>query len=79
MRMGQCFYEYMEEGNQCLQPSTAPVMRKVDCCCTVGQGWGEPCEVCPVKDSEEFEELCKDVDDIVGPHTQTSECLSSNF
>ena len=70
--MGQCFFDYQEEGNQCLNPSVAPVMRKADCCCTVGKAWGDPCEECPVAESDEMVELCKDVDGTRQPHGETS-------
>lgn len=31
-----------------------------DCCCSMGEAWGESCELCPVRYTPEYQELCLD-------------------
>merc|ERR1712142_743205 len=33
---------------------------KSECCCTIGRGWGDPCETCPEKNTTEYFQLCPD-------------------
>lgn len=44
VRVGYCFEKFGEDG--CTSPK-ARQMRKSVCCCTMGAGWGDPCELCP--------------------------------
>lgn len=47
-RIGFCFEKFDENG--CTTPKTRQ-MRKSVCCCTMGAGWGDPCELCPQKNT----------------------------
>lgn len=51
VRVGYCFEKFDEEG--CTKPNGRE-MRKAMCCCTVGAGWGDPCELCPQKNTCEY-------------------------
>ncbi|XP_015767198.1 PREDICTED: fibrillin-3-like [Acropora digitifera] len=57
--------------------------KRVECCCSVvGGGWGNPCQECPLENTDEFKALCgnptkgfKSVDTITGPRIQDiNEC-----
>ncbi|XP_077971874.1 uncharacterized protein LOC120348526 isoform X2 [Styela clava] len=61
LRVGTCFHNFEGSTNECSNPTFGDVMRKPDCCCTVGQGWrhdSNPCEGCPVVGTAEFDKLC---------------------
>nr|XP_039274602.1 fibrillin-2-like isoform X1 [Styela clava] len=61
IRVGTCFWDFEESTNECSNPTFGAVMRKSDCCCTVGQGWrhdSNACEGCPVEGTAEFDKLC---------------------
>nr|XP_039266247.1 fibrillin-1-like [Styela clava] len=61
LRVGTCFHNFEESTNECSNPTFGAVMRKSDCCCTVGQGWRpdfNPCEGCPLVGTAEFDKLC---------------------
>lgn len=45
-------------GFRCEIGGRVPVTR-TDCCCTMGSGWGDKCEICPVRGSGEFNKLCQ--------------------
>ncbi|XP_035666436.1 fibrillin-2-like isoform X1 [Branchiostoma floridae] len=57
MRESYCFNKF--EASQCRTPR-AMNTTKMKCCCSMGAGWGDPCEVCPDKedDPEGFSVLC---------------------
>ena len=44
MRKGFCFDKFDENG--CTIPKARQMTKSV-CCCTMGAGWGDPCELCP--------------------------------
>ncbi len=51
MRKDQCFFSLLNSTVRpfrllCENPTSTRVTKK-QCCCTVGQGWGDPCEPCP--------------------------------
>lgn len=48
VRVGFCFDKFDENG--CTNPKGRE-MRKSVCCCTMGAGWGDPCELCPRKNT----------------------------
>ena len=48
VRVGFCFDKFDEDG--CTNPKGRE-MRKSVCCCTMGAGWGDPCELCPQKNT----------------------------
>eukprot|EP00063_Salmo_salar_P091555 XP_014066390.1 PREDICTED: latent-transforming growth factor beta-binding protein 2-like isoform X3 [Salmo salar] len=54
----ECYYN-LNDANFCdnvLSRNTT----KQECCCTVGSGWGDDCEIhpCPVPGREEYDQLC---------------------
>ena len=44
VRVGYCFGKFDEDG--CTSPKARQMTKSV-CCCTMGAGWGDPCELCP--------------------------------
>ncbi|XP_046861328.1 fibrillin-2-like isoform X2 [Xenia sp. Carnegie-2017] len=55
MRKGYCFNDYDDRG--CSNPRMILSTKQV-CCCTRGAGWGDPCDICPVEQTEAFSLLC---------------------
>ncbi|KAG8452013.1 hypothetical protein GDO86_003988, partial [Hymenochirus boettgeri] len=53
-----CYYNIV--GDNFCQNVLAANVSKQECCCTLGAGWGDNCEIfpCPVIDSEEFTDMC---------------------
>ncbi|XP_041121166.1 latent-transforming growth factor beta-binding protein 2-like isoform X1 [Polyodon spathula] len=54
----ECYYN-LDDANFCenvLSRNTT----KQECCCTVGSGWGDDCEIhpCPITGGDEYNELC---------------------
>lgn len=57
--MGYCFLQTI--GGRCTARTLdLKTVTKADCCCTMGAAWGPHCEICPSKDSENYNELCLD-------------------
>lgn len=57
--MGYCFLQTI--GGRCTaRTSDLKTVTKADCCCTMGAAWGPHCEICPTKDSDNYNELCLD-------------------
>lgn len=54
-RESVCFLSY--QYGRCAHPLFAAV-RKPVCCCSIGSAWGEDCQTCPSRSSEEYNELC---------------------
>ncbi|XP_062900141.1 latent-transforming growth factor beta-binding protein 2-like isoform X1 [Mobula hypostoma] len=56
----ECYYNLNDE-NFC-DNLLARNITKGGCCCTVGVGWGDNCEVhpCPLTNTEEYNEICPD-------------------
>ncbi|XP_063161438.1 latent-transforming growth factor beta-binding protein 1 isoform X2 [Candoia aspera] len=54
----ECYYN-LNDANFCDNVLTSNVTKQ-ECCCTLGAGWGDNCEIfpCPVLGSAEFMELC---------------------
>ncbi|CAI5770705.1 latent-transforming growth factor beta-binding protein 1 isoform X2 [Podarcis lilfordi] len=54
----ECYYN-LNDANFCDNVLTSNVTKQ-ECCCTLGAGWGDNCEIfpCPVLGSPEFTELC---------------------
>ncbi|XP_008123667.1 latent-transforming growth factor beta-binding protein 1 isoform X5 [Anolis carolinensis] len=54
----ECYYN-LNDANFCDNVLTSNVTKQ-ECCCTLGAGWGDNCEIfpCPVLGSAEFTELC---------------------
>lgn len=55
-RTSRC-YLHVDTSGRCDEPTTDYVT-KAACCCSVGQGWGPSCELCPPIDSIEYHQLC---------------------
>ncbi|XP_029926762.1 latent-transforming growth factor beta-binding protein 1 isoform X3 [Myripristis murdjan] len=53
-----CFYPLNDE-NLCENVLTSHITLQ-ECCCTLGAGWGDNCEVhpCPVNDTDQFNQIC---------------------
>ncbi|XP_018618781.2 fibrillin-1-like [Scleropages formosus] len=60
IRVNYCYTKF--ENGRCLAPKPHNTT-KGTCCCSAmpGQGWGDPCEICPTKDEEAFGLLCPGV------------------
>ncbi|XP_072848366.2 latent-transforming growth factor beta-binding protein 1 isoform X6 [Pogona vitticeps] len=54
----ECYYN-LNDANFCDNVLTSNVTKQ-ECCCTLGAGWGDNCEIfpCPVLESAEYTELC---------------------
>ncbi|XP_053314536.1 latent-transforming growth factor beta-binding protein 1 isoform X2 [Spea bombifrons] len=54
----ECYYN-LNDVNFCGNVLTVNVTKQ-ECCCTLGAGWGDNCEIfpCPVLDSDEYAEMC---------------------
>ncbi|TKS85130.1 Latent-transforming growth factor beta-binding protein 1 [Collichthys lucidus] len=54
----ECYYRLNDE-NLCESVLTSHVTLQ-DCCCTLGAGWGDNCEVhpCPVNATDQFNQMC---------------------
>ncbi|XP_066523108.1 latent-transforming growth factor beta-binding protein 2-like [Hoplias malabaricus] len=54
----ECYYN-LNDANLC-ENALSQNVTKQECCCTVGAGWGDNCEIhaCPVKGQEEYDWLC---------------------
>lgn len=58
-RVGYCFLQTI--GGRCTaRTSELRTVTKADCCCTMGAAWGPHCEICPSRDSDNYNELCLD-------------------
>ncbi|XP_022906889.2 fibrillin-2-like [Onthophagus taurus] len=55
MRKDLCYTEYSSW--RCSHPMSQNQTKKL-CCCSMGKGWGQPCEPCPPPDTLEFKNLC---------------------
>ncbi|XP_017775669.1 PREDICTED: fibrillin-2-like [Nicrophorus vespilloides] len=72
MRKDFCYMNY--ERWTCSLPMSQNQTKKI-CCCSMGEGWGSPCEPCPIPGTNEFNGLCgKSVPgQIINPMTNRSE------
>uniref|UniRef100_A0A8C7KWX8 Latent-transforming growth factor beta-binding protein 1 n=1 Tax=Oncorhynchus kisutch TaxID=8019 RepID=A0A8C7KWX8_ONCKI len=54
----ECYYNLNDE-NLCENVLTSSVTME-ECCCTLGAGWGDNCEVhpCPVQGTDQFSQMC---------------------
>ena len=55
VREEPCYNEY--RSRFCLSPRSRN-MTKQNCCCTMGQAWGNGCSRCPRQGTKSFKELC---------------------
>lgn len=64
LRRGKCYAKVMDSDRgdsaaMCVGILSLDISR-FQCCCTAGQGWGEPCMPCPEKNTTEYFQLCPD-------------------
>ncbi|XP_066553217.1 latent-transforming growth factor beta-binding protein 1 isoform X2 [Amia ocellicauda] len=54
----ECYYNLNDE-NLC-ENVLATNVTKEECCCTLGAGWGDNCEIypCPMLDTDQYSEMC---------------------
>ncbi|KAK7912579.1 hypothetical protein WMY93_012790 [Mugilogobius chulae] len=79
VRVNYCYTKF--ENSRCTAPK-AQNTSKAECCCTAmaGQGWGNPCELCPTKaDKESYLLLCPNEGYQQGPDhpVDIDECLNN--
>ncbi|KAJ8945200.1 hypothetical protein NQ318_013650 [Aromia moschata] len=55
-RTSRCFLHADDRGRCSMHISD--YVSKAACCCSVGQGWGPHCELCPTPDDLEYQQLC---------------------
>uniref|UniRef100_A0A671KMT1 Latent-transforming growth factor beta-binding protein 1 n=1 Tax=Sinocyclocheilus anshuiensis TaxID=1608454 RepID=A0A671KMT1_9TELE len=76
----ECYFNLNDE-NLC-DKVLASSMTKEECCCTLGAGWGDNCEVhpCPIPGTDQFSQMCPagrgfiPPGDPMIPTTNTDEC-----
>ncbi|XP_069772203.1 latent-transforming growth factor beta-binding protein 2-like [Narcine bancroftii] len=75
----ECYYN-VNADNFC-DNLLARNISKEGCCCTVGVGWGDNCEVhaCPVANSEEYNEICPDGKGFIPFHIGSFSFGSQNY
>lgn len=56
-RQSVCFTHLDPSDNRCAKPNGLS-LTKSTCCCSMNAGWGDPCELCPKKESKEFKYYC---------------------
>ncbi|XP_071501953.1 fibrillin-1-like [Diadema antillarum] len=57
MRRMFCFNDFI--GGLCTDPRVGNATRK-ECCCSLGAGWGDPCNLCPQPSDPDFLDICPD-------------------
>uniref|UniRef100_A0AAR2LSK7 Fibrillin 1 n=1 Tax=Pygocentrus nattereri TaxID=42514 RepID=A0AAR2LSK7_PYGNA len=66
MRVSYCYTKF--ENGRCLAPKPLNTTKGYCCCSAMpGQGWGDPCEICPSKTEEAFNALCYKTGQPYGP------------
>ncbi|XP_041837926.1 fibrillin-1 isoform X2 [Melanotaenia boesemani] len=79
LRVDYCYTKF--ENGVCLAPKSQNTTKQV-CCCTgmPGQGWGNPCDICPNKGDEAYKTLCPNAGYELGPdgdhNVDVDECLN---
>uniref|UniRef100_A0AAQ4R2Y4 Fibrillin-1 n=1 Tax=Gasterosteus aculeatus aculeatus TaxID=481459 RepID=A0AAQ4R2Y4_GASAC len=78
IRVNSCYTKF--ENGRCLAPKPQ-LTSKEECCCTgmPGQGWGDPCEICPTKGEDGYPLLCPNEGYQQGPDDRPKdidECLN---
>uniref|UniRef100_A0A8C0W6M1 Fibrillin-3 n=1 Tax=Castor canadensis TaxID=51338 RepID=A0A8C0W6M1_CASCN len=59
-RAGNCFLDTHDRGDSGISCSAevGVGVTRASCCCSLGQAWGNPCELCPVGNTTEYRTLC---------------------
>ncbi|CAL8243797.1 unnamed protein product [Lota lota] len=89
-RVSFCFTKF--ENRRCMAPKSLNTTKE-HCCCTsmLGQGWGDPCEICPSKDEEAYANLCPfsgyrrgdddnpiDIDECIHEQCENGQCINTD-
>uniref|UniRef100_A0A3Q4C0E7 Uncharacterized protein n=1 Tax=Mola mola TaxID=94237 RepID=A0A3Q4C0E7_MOLML len=90
IRVNYCYTKF--ESGRCQAPKPQNTTKEV-CCCTgvPGQGWGDPCEICPRKGEEAYPHLCrntgyeqvkddhpKDIDECLNDPCVNGQCINTD-
>ena len=61
--------------------SGAHEMKKASCCCTIGKAWGDDCELCPDRESQEHKKLCENfgLSKLLFRHKRMLHCLKQLY
>ncbi|KAM9409241.1 fibrillin-1 isoform 1-T1 [Pholidichthys leucotaenia] len=60
VRVNYCYTKFVN--GRCLAPKIQNTSKEACCCSAMpGQGWGDPCEICPNKDEDAHPQLCRNV------------------
>ncbi|XP_063774031.1 latent-transforming growth factor beta-binding protein 1 isoform X2 [Pseudophryne corroboree] len=51
-------WQDLSEDYMCRQPLEGRQTTYTECCCLYGEAWGMQCALCPMKDSEDYADLC---------------------
>nr|XP_034964142.1 latent-transforming growth factor beta-binding protein 1 isoform X9 [Zootoca vivipara] len=75
----ECYYN-LNDANFCDNVLTSNVTKQ-ECCCTLGAGWGDNCEIfpCPVLGSPEFTELCPEGKGYIPSEDLSYGAVSQNY
>ncbi|KAM4593063.1 fibrillin-1 isoform 1-T1 [Odontesthes bonariensis] len=89
-RKSYCYTKF--ENGRCLAPKPQNTSKEA-CCCTgmPGQGWGNPCEICPSKGEGKYSALCafkgyelekeehpKDIDECLNDPCTNGQCINTD-
>ncbi|XP_039615423.1 fibrillin-2 isoform X1 [Polypterus senegalus] len=60
IRFGYCYldFEYSEDGSLSCSGEIGVAVSRSSCCCSQGKTWGNPCELCPRINTNEYKTLC---------------------
>ncbi|XP_059151338.1 fibrillin-1-like isoform X1 [Physella acuta] len=67
LRKSNCYQDYSRMF--CSKPFMGS-FTKVDCCCSIGQAWGDPCAGCPRVGTDDYKILCAEADPGSGPGSE---------
>ncbi|XP_044307450.1 latent-transforming growth factor beta-binding protein 1 isoform X8 [Varanus komodoensis] len=51
-------WQHLSDGVVCSRPLVGKQTTYTECCCLYGEAWGMECALCPMKDSEDYAQLC---------------------
>ncbi|XP_034620805.1 latent-transforming growth factor beta-binding protein 1 isoform X5 [Trachemys scripta elegans] len=51
-------WQHLSENLVCSRPLVGKQTTYTECCCLYGEAWGMQCALCPMKDSEDYAQLC---------------------
>ncbi|XP_058134367.1 latent-transforming growth factor beta-binding protein 1 isoform X7 [Dasypus novemcinctus] len=51
-------WEHLSDDYVCSRPLVGKQTTYTECCCLYGEAWGMQCALCPMKDSDDFAQLC---------------------